>query len=267
MSTEATARPASGVPVPLGRWQSLHIFYSADPRPLLAECVAPMVRNLRGLGKLAGYYFRYHWLEGAHLQVHLRPTSAEDTGAVLDAAEWAVDGFLVRRPAQRAQSYDSMVSDYATRFAREYTEPERLALFPEGRMPIQVDNSVQQRHHDPGHATYGGSYGTQLAEWHFERSSDLVLDLLAGDRSELLAGPLMAITDAAMLHDHPDLAPGDDQVTAWATHCATMRERVIEAGRAGRLAFADPAAAVPALLARYAREANDRLGLLRGDRK
>ena len=44
MNDEVTAAP--------GEWQALHIFYSADARPVLTDCVAPLITELRELGLL-----------------------------------------------------------------------------------------------------------------------------------------------------------------------------------------------------------------------
>jgi Lantibiotic biosynthesis dehydratase C-term len=243
---------------PPGRWHSLHVYYSADPRPLLAECVTPLVRGLREGDLLAGYFFVNHWLEGAHLRLRLKPATASAAGAVIEAAEEAVDSFLARRPALRRGN--AGLARYERLFAQEYSEPERLAMYPGGRMPIQVDNTVHRRPYNPDHARYGGPLGVELAEWHFEKVSDLVLEALFDDRGAALAGELMTLTAAAMAGEHVEAevaGSGHPALASWAAHCAELRERVAEADRAGRLTLP-----CHALMSRYAEATNDRLSLL-----
>ena len=37
-----------------GAWQAVHIFYAASPRPLLLDCVRPLVDALTAEGLLSG---------------------------------------------------------------------------------------------------------------------------------------------------------------------------------------------------------------------
>ncbi|MGW5640608.1 lantibiotic dehydratase C-terminal domain-containing protein, partial [Streptomyces sp. NPDC003832] len=54
-----------------GAWQAVHVFYAANPQPLLVNCVGPLISELREDGLLAGHFFINYWLEGPH--VRLRP--------------------------------------------------------------------------------------------------------------------------------------------------------------------------------------------------
>lgn len=56
-----------------GEWIALHIFYAASPRPMLVDCVRPLVDRLTGEGLLAGHFFINYWLEGPHVRLRLRP--------------------------------------------------------------------------------------------------------------------------------------------------------------------------------------------------
>ena len=39
-----------------GAWQATHVFYAANPRPLLLECVRPLVDELEAEKLIAGYF-------------------------------------------------------------------------------------------------------------------------------------------------------------------------------------------------------------------
>ena len=66
-------------PTPAGPWQAVHVFYGASPRPLLVECVRPLVDELTADGLLAGHFFINYWLEGPHVRLRLRPSTEDAT--------------------------------------------------------------------------------------------------------------------------------------------------------------------------------------------
>lgn len=263
------------------QWHSLHVHYGTDVRPLLVECVRPLVATLRSRGLLAGYYFVNDWIEGPHVRLHLCPARAADTAEVLEWAETELDRFLAHRPVLHRPEpplpYTALLA----------LAPERRAAYPGDRVPTQVPNTIHHRRHDPEYAVHGGPEGAAVARWHFERSSDLALELLAGPgRPE--AGDLTLIAMSAVLRTLPAMRvfasrmhrywrgalsdapePAEAEIVglaaripllssrspahaAWADHCAELRTRL------ARATLTTPPAA---LLARFAGRTINRLGL------
>jgi hypothetical protein len=317
---------------PPGEWQALHIFYSADARPILTDCVAPLVRDLRARGLLDRYFFINYWMEGGHVRLRLKPSSAAATAEVRHAAETAIVEFLARRPALYETDYDAMAEFYDSMFEMEYSAEEKLRMYQDGEMPIQDNNTFHYRAYEPEFGRYGGPAGIELAEWHFEYSSDLVIRLVQTTNVHVrsvmlgLSAQLMMIKVATFLGDpdkmanyleryyaywstafniaseeslsryqanydsmkdalitrfievHAAIRQGDpERLTGfrctWAKHCAELRDRVLELGRAGRLVFpprsspdGKPApitqqdVLLPYLLTSYMHMTNNRLG-------
>lgn len=66
---------------------------------------------------------------------------------------------------------------YNTLFELEYPEAERGRLLGEdGRMRLRANNTFSAEPYEPEYGKYGGPAGIALAEWHFQRSSDLVVE-------------------------------------------------------------------------------------------
>ncbi|WP_433497723.1 lantibiotic dehydratase C-terminal domain-containing protein [Sphaerimonospora sp. CA-214678] len=196
-----------------GEWQAVHIFYSSDSKPLLTECVAPLVRDLRDRGLLARYFFINYWLEGPHVRLRLKPARPELTDEVRRSTEEAIEAFLKRRPALYEMDAESMGEFYDEMFRLEYSEEERIARYGEsGKMPFRLNNSYHYFAYEPEYRKYGGEEGVALAEWHFEHSSDLVLELVETTNVHLrtvmlgLATQLMMIMSATFLREQDEIA-------------------------------------------------------------
>ncbi|HEY7483077.1 MAG TPA: lantibiotic dehydratase C-terminal domain-containing protein [Streptosporangiaceae bacterium] len=196
-----------------GDWQAIHIFYASDPKPLLTECVAPLVAELREGNLLAGYFFINYWLEGPHVRLRLKPVSAAATDEVRRVAELRIGEFLARRPALYEVDSDFLVGFYDDMFRLEYSERERVERYGnDGPMPLRPNNSYHYIPYEPEYGKYGGPDGVRLAEWHFEHSSDLVLDLIEKANTHLrtvtlgLAAQLMMIMSTTFLRDRNSVA-------------------------------------------------------------
>jgi thiopeptide-type bacteriocin biosynthesis protein len=160
-----------------GGWLAVHVFYAASPRPLLLQCVRPLVTELTEEGLLAGYFFINYWLEGPHLRLRLRPRRAADAGAVRERAHAALAAFLRERPALYEVKAGFLAELYETLFTLEYTEDQRAGFVgPDGRMLLRPNNTFEDRPYEPEYGKYGGPAGVALAEWHFQHSSDLVIE-------------------------------------------------------------------------------------------
>ncbi|MFD7639770.1 lantibiotic dehydratase C-terminal domain-containing protein [Kitasatospora sp. NPDC059795] len=195
-----------------GDWLALHVFYAASPRPLLLQCVRPLVAELTEEGLLAGHFFINYWVEGPHLRLRLRPATPEAAEQVRDRAESAVTEFLRRRPALY-QVEDSFFAElYNTMFELEFTPEERAELVDaDGRMRLRENNTFSRERYEPEYGKYGGPAGIDLAEWHFQHSSDLVIEATRTMNLHLrtvvlgLAAQLMMTMTACFLPDEDAL--------------------------------------------------------------
>ncbi|MFC5959232.1 lantibiotic dehydratase C-terminal domain-containing protein [Streptomyces pratens] len=175
LTEPAAFRPAPGAaPSP---WLALHIFYAANPQPLLVKCVRPLLDRLTEEGLLSGYFFINYWLEGPHVRLRLRPSGPEAEAEVRRRAEEAISGFLKTRPALYEVDSGFLKDFYNSLFDIEFPGDDRAAYMgPDGRMNLRPNNSFSYEVYAPEYAKYGGPAGVELAEWHFRHSSDLVLE-------------------------------------------------------------------------------------------
>nr|WP_107482054.1 lantibiotic dehydratase C-terminal domain-containing protein [Streptomyces sp. JHA26] len=196
-----------------GAWQALHVFYAANPQPLLVNCVGPLIAGLKEDGLLAGHFFINYWLEGPHVRLRLRPASEEATAEVRRRAEEAVDAFLRARPALYEVDSGFLNEFYNALFEIEFPEGDRGDfLGADGRMRLRPNNSRSYEPYEPEYGKYGGPAGVALAEWHFAHSSDLVIDALGRMnlhlRTVLLgtSAQLMMVMASCFLPDDDELA-------------------------------------------------------------
>lgn len=161
-------------------WLALHVFYASDANPLIVEAVRPLVRDLRAEGLIDGWFFIKYWMEGPYIRVRLHPSEPGVAGQVRERAQSAIGEFLARRPALYENDAELLSDLYKDMFLAEYSQEEWDAKYgADGVMPMQANNSVVEFDYEPEFGRYGGRTGMQIAEWHFETSSDTVADLLA----------------------------------------------------------------------------------------
>ncbi|MBQ1045250.1 lantibiotic dehydratase C-terminal domain-containing protein [Micromonospora sp. C72] len=206
--TVSAAAPAD----PRGDWLALHVFYAANPQPLLVECVAPLIRELTDRNLLAGHFFINYWLEGPHVRLRLRPRTPSDEPAVRALAEAAIHRFLTTRPALYAMGTGYLRELYDILFALEFPGGRPAELVDDnGQMLLQPNNSVSYRPYEPEYGKYGGPDGIEVAEWHFRHSSDVVLRALATMNLHLrpvllgTAAQLMTVLAGTFLPDRAEL--------------------------------------------------------------
>ncbi|MFI9649371.1 lantibiotic dehydratase C-terminal domain-containing protein [Streptomyces sp. NPDC052040] len=177
MTAPTAPPPGTAADEAPGDWLAVHVFYAASPRPLLLQCVRPLVDALTEEGLLAGYFFINYWLEGPHLRLRLRPSRAEHSAAVRERAHTALAAFLRERPALYEVKAGFLADLYETLFTLEYREDQRGELLgSDGRMRLRPNNTFEDRPYEPEYGKYGGAAGVALAEWHFQHSSDLVIE-------------------------------------------------------------------------------------------
>lgn len=164
-----------------GAWTSLHVFYSADADPLIVDTIRPLVAGLREDGLIEGWFFIKYWKGGPHLRLRLKPVSAGVREEVTTRAVEAVQEFLTRRPAlfDIYTDAESRGRIYKKMYVAEYGEESWNREYGvDGRMPFEANNSIAMVPYEPEYDRYGGEAGVRIAEWHFERSSDLTAHLL-----------------------------------------------------------------------------------------
>ncbi|MCW5251147.1 lantibiotic dehydratase C-terminal domain-containing protein [Streptomyces sp. SHP 1-2] len=162
-------------------WLALHVFYAANPQPLLVNCVRPLVDSLTGDGLLSGHFFINYWLEGPHVRLRLRPSGPAAEAEVRRRAEEAIRSFLASRPALYEVDSGFLRDFYNALFDIEFPDGDRDAYMgADGRMNLRPNNSFSYEPYAPEYAKYGGPAGVRLAEWHFRHSSDLVLEAYRG---------------------------------------------------------------------------------------
>ncbi|MGW6854917.1 lantibiotic dehydratase C-terminal domain-containing protein [Streptomyces xanthophaeus] len=195
-----------------GAWQAVHIFYAANPQPLLVNCVRPLIASLKADGLLAGHFFINYWLEGPHVRLRLRPSDEGSAPEVRRRTEEAVSAFLKARPALYEVDSGFLNEFYNTLFDIEFPEGDRAAFMgADGRMNLRPNNSYAYEPYEPEFGKYGGPAGIELAEWHFARSSDLVMDALGSMnlhlRTVLLgtSAQLMMVMAGVFLPDREEL--------------------------------------------------------------
>jgi hypothetical protein len=165
--------------VATNRWISLHAFYAADSNPLLTECIGPLIARLRESALIERWFFIRYWLEGPHVRLRLLPSSDEVAAKVRLIARDHLEKFLDRRPSLWEPESEDPGGMFKSMFLAEYTEEEWNARYGEGgSMTFRPNNTVEEIAYEPEFGRYGGSQGIELAERHFERSSDAVIELL-----------------------------------------------------------------------------------------
>ncbi|MBY8877931.1 thiopeptide-type bacteriocin biosynthesis protein [Actinacidiphila acidipaludis] len=254
-------------------WLSLHVFYAANANPVLVHCVRPLVERLREQGLLRRWFFIRYWLEGPHVRLRLLPADAAAAGAVAEAAEQAITDFLRRRPALYEEDRNSSGDLYKNMFLAEYSQERWDELYgADGEMPFRDNNSVAHIAYERELARYGGAVGMELAEWHFQRSSELVVTLLETTnvhvRTVLLgqAAQLTASLCFAFLRDEEAVGrflvryrtmwetsyqePSDAQHERFDRSYAKMRDRLLARVRHVRDSVHGEAGAAPTALER-----------------
>ncbi|WP_327288179.1 lantibiotic dehydratase C-terminal domain-containing protein [Streptomyces sp. NBC_01198] len=167
--------PVPPGPETRGDWLAFHVFYAASPRPFLLRCVRPLVAELTGEGLLSGWFFINYWLEGPHIRLRLRPAAPAAGPEVAARASRAIEAFLAERPALYEVKGGFLADLYNTLFELEFPGGERNGLVDaDGRMRLRPNNTFSPEPYEPEYGKYGGQAGIELAEWHFQRSSELV---------------------------------------------------------------------------------------------
>jgi thiopeptide-type bacteriocin biosynthesis protein len=160
-------------------WLAAHVFYNGIQSKLLLDGIVPLIEELRARQLIRHYFFIRYWERGFHIRLRLLPApdvSHADLRAIVDPG---LEGYLAACPSLYPNTDTHMAPYYTTLFEMEYGKEELQRRYGEdGRIPYYPNNSVQYIPYEPEYARYGGPAGIELAERHFEASSDIVLRLL-----------------------------------------------------------------------------------------
>ncbi|RIV40365.1 thiopeptide-type bacteriocin biosynthesis protein [Micromonospora radicis] len=207
--TQTLSRPAD---VAAGHWQAIHIYYAANPQPLIVQCVHPLISGLEADGLITGHFFINYWLEGPHVRLRLKPATVAATPEVKRRAEAAITEYLRVRPALYQVDAGFLEEFYNSLFDMEFSVDEKTRyLRGDGRMNLRENNTYSYEPYEPEYGKYGGEAGIALAEWHFAHSSRMVTTAIRTKnlhlRTVLLgtAAQLMMVMSACFLPDTDDL--------------------------------------------------------------
>jgi len=199
--------------LPPGEWVAIHVFYMAKARPMVRLCIKPLIEDLVGRGLLANYFFIHYWVEGPHLRLPLRPSSAAATEEVKTRTEAAINDFLRVRPALYDLNEEFFVDLYNKLFQLEFAPEEQVKyLNDSGRMRQRPNNSFSYEDYEPELGKYGGPAGIELAEWHFRHSADLVMQAVTSMNLHLrtvalgFSAQLMMVMSTAFIQDQEQTA-------------------------------------------------------------
>ncbi|MBQ0987104.1 lantibiotic biosynthesis protein [Streptomyces sp. F63] len=250
-TTPTTTGPATGT----GAWQATHVFYAANPRPLLLQCVRPLVDALAAEGLLANWFFINYWLEGPHVRLRVKPSSPEAAEEVRRRTEAAIDAFLAERPALYEVDSGFLNDFYNTLFEIEFPGGERAPyLDGDGRMRLRPNNSRHAEPYEPEYGKYGGPAGIELAEWHFRHSSELVTDAFRTKNLHLRT-VLLGTSAQLMMVMSGCFLPGDAELADYLdSYYAFWHRAFPDTGFIGTEEYdRNYAATAPALTAQFAR--------------
>ncbi len=160
-------------------WISVHTFYYSNLNPFFLDCVKPLVAELRTRGLIQRYFFIRYWQEGMHFRLRLLPAQGVEQAAITRLLEPALATYLKRYPALYEPDFTRLASFHREMFIAEYGEEKWMETYgADGRMPVRANNTFHYIEYEPEYYRYGGIDGVEVAEWHFEQSSDIVLRLL-----------------------------------------------------------------------------------------
>jgi hypothetical protein len=162
-----------------GQWHAAHVFYTGSTRGMITDCVRPLVDELTADGLIDGHFYINYWLEGPHVRLRLHAVSEEAGPAVRERAGAAITEFLTVRPALYEMKSEFYLNLYNTMFELEYPQEDRERMLgPDGRMRLRPINTFSWEPYEPEYDKYGGPAGLEVAEWHFQHSSELVMDVV-----------------------------------------------------------------------------------------
>lgn len=166
---------------------SVHIFYNAsDLRPVLMECVDPLVARFEKERMISRFFFVRYWEGGCHVRLRLCPEEGVSFEDLKQEIEPAVQAFLEDNPSLFDPNWEMLRATMRTLFEYEYGREEFVRLFgAEGDIEIADNNSYHYIPYKPEYGRYGGPDGIKLSEQHFHISSKIALKALRESNSHV----------------------------------------------------------------------------------
>ena len=113
------------------------------------------------------------------MRLRLSPREAISQDDIKAISGEAISPYLARQPVVFEMDQKALASTYRRMFEVEYGREAFIATYGEdGEIPLYPNNSVKYFEYEPEYARYGGQQGVEIAEKHFEASSDIALQLL-----------------------------------------------------------------------------------------
>ena len=183
-----------------GHYVSVHIYYNADDlRPVLLDCVAPLVEELSRASLISRFFFIRYWEGGAHVRLRLLLANDRDTSLVTEKAGAAVTKFLHEQPSLLDPDPTILGPVMRRLYIMEYGEQSYVNRFGESGIPLRKNNSFSFETYAQELNRYGGVEGMDLAERHFWNSSECVLSVLA-EHNRRLRPYILGAAFQFMLH-------------------------------------------------------------------
>lgn len=157
---------------------------------VLTTVVRPAVAASRAAHRVERFFFIRYWLEGPHLRLRTAGTRAghmemmESIQAGIEVPHPTMDRGDAEYTSVRRHYRDSQDA-LRQLFEFEYPEIPYGRLYGSGGIPLRNRLEFVSMPYVPDFDRFGGSAGVQLAEWHFEVCSGLVLELLITVNSDL----------------------------------------------------------------------------------
>jgi thiopeptide-type bacteriocin biosynthesis protein len=171
---------------------SVHIFYNTtDLRPILLDCIDPLVERLQRADLISRYFFIRYWEGGCHVRLRLLPGDGVTYGDLKAELEPPIQAFLDENPSLFDPDRDALRAQMRKLFEYEYGADEFIRQFGEnGSIDVAENNSFRYVAYRPEFGRYGGIHGVELAEQHFHVSSDLALKALRDSNSHVWTSTL-----------------------------------------------------------------------------
>lgn len=136
-------------------WLAAHLYYNEPWEEFLTKAVEPYVSSIMGAGVIDQYFFVRYWDRGPHIRIRFKGESTVIEQLFRPNLVEHFENYFEDRPSKRTNP------NYPVNF------PEEFKWLP--------NNSVQFFNYEPEFERYGGPVGVQIAEEHFQISSDVAL--------------------------------------------------------------------------------------------
>ncbi len=136
-------------------WLAAHLYYNEPWEEFLTKAVEPYISSVMRAGVADRYFFVRYWDRGPHIRLRFKGETSVIEQLFRPNLLEHFENYFEDRPSKRTNP------NYPVNF------PEEFKWLP--------NNSVHFFNYEPEFERYGGNIGVQIAEEHFQLSSDLAL--------------------------------------------------------------------------------------------